>query len=379
MRFATRAVHSGQISTGDVKSVSPPIFQSSTYEWSDVNDEPAFNYSRYQNPNRQSLEETVAELEGGRYAVGFGSGMAAIAAAFGIAKAGDHVLVANDIYGGTLNYARQVLPDMGIEVGRFDALEPDSILLNAQPNTRLLIFETPTNPTLKVADIQAICDEAHQMGLTTIVDNTFATPYLQNPLALGADVVVHSATKYLGGHSDVVLGVAVTSDIDLQSRLYRHAKVSGAVPSPFDCWLVQRGIRTLAARMRVAQENATAIAEFLSSHSRVHAVHYPGLDSHPGHDLAKRQMRGFGAMLAAEIGDFPDDFQRFVEKLKIFAYAASLGSVESLVSWPPALSHASLSEEERLASGIKPNLIRFSIGLEDTADLLEDIRQALEV
>ncbi|MFN8220627.1 MAG: aminotransferase class I/II-fold pyridoxal phosphate-dependent enzyme [Fimbriimonadales bacterium] len=377
MRFATRAIHGGNLEFGSAKPVSPPIFQSSTYVWDGLLEEPAYVYSRDQNPNRQALEETVASLEGAKHAVAFGSGMAAISAAFGIARVGDHVLVSGDIYGGTISVSNQVLPDHGIEVGVFDALRPESIREMAKPNTKLLIFETPTNPTLRIADIAAIVAAARELGIVTVVDNTFATPYLQNPLAFGVDIVVHSATKYLGGHSDVVLGVAATNDDAFRDRLYRNAKVSGAVPGPFDSWLVLRGIRTLSARMRVHMENATAVAEYLSKHPKVAKVHYPGLPGHPGHELAKLQMRGFGGMLSAEIGSGREDVESFVKRTRLFKYAASLGGVESLVSWPPKLSHEMLSEAERLERGIPPNFLRFSIGLEDKDDLLEDLAQAL--
>lgn len=377
MRFATRAIHGGNLEFGSAKPVSPPIFQSSTYVWDGLLEEPAYVYSRDQNPNRQALEETVASLEGAKHAVAFGSGMAAISAAFGIARVGDHVLVSGDIYGGTISVSNQVLPDHGIEVGGFDALRPESIRAVAKPNTKLLIFETPTNPTLRIADISAIVAAARELGIVTVVDNTFATPYLQNPLAFGVDIVVHSATKYLGGHSDVVLGVAATNDDAFRDRLYRNAKVSGAVPGPFDSWLVLRGIRTLSARMRVHMENAMAVAEYLSKHPKVAKVHYPGLPGHPGHELAKRQMRGFGGMLSAEIGSGREDVESFVKRTRLFKYAASLGGVESLVSWPPKLSHEMLSEAERLERGIPPNFLRFSIGLEDKDDLLEDLAQAL--
>lgn len=371
MRFATRAIHSGQIATGELKPVSPPIFPSSTYRWDGIDAEPEMTYSRYQNPNRQALEETVAELEGGRYAVAYASGLGAMAGALNLARHGEQILVASDVYGGTAALG-QLLTEQGMNVTTFDALDPDTILLNAQPNARVLVSESPTNPTLRVADIQAVCDEAHQLGLTVVFDNTFATPYLQNPLSLGVDVVIHSATKYLGGHSDVLLGLAVTNDLELSQKLERHAKYAGASAAPFECWLVQRGVKTLPARMRVAQENALLVAEFLAERM---AVHYPGLPDHSQHDLAKRQMRGFGAMLAAEL---PGDVRDFVARLKLFAYAGSLGGVESLVSWPPLLSHANLSPDERLARGIPDNLLRFSIGLEDPEDLIEDLRQALE-
>jgi len=377
MRFATRAIHGGNLEFGSAKPVSPPIFQSSTYVWDGLLEEPAYVYSRDQNPNRQALEETVASLEGAKHAVAFGSGMAAISAAFGIARVGDHVLVSGDIYGGTISVSNQVLPDHGIEVGVFDALRPESIREMAKPNTKLLIFETPTNPTLRIADIAAIVAAARELGIVTVVDNTFATPYLQNPLAFGVDIVVHSATKYLGGHSDVVLGVAATNDDAFRDCLYRNAKVSGAVPGPFDSWLVLRGIRTLSARMRVHMENAMAVVEYLSKHPKVAKVHYPGLPGHPGHELAKRQMRGFGGMLSAEIGSGREDVESFVKRTRLFKYAASLGGVESLVSWPPKLSHEMLSEAERLKRGIPPNFLRFSIGLEDKDDLLEDLAQAL--
>jgi cystathionine beta-lyase/cystathionine gamma-synthase len=376
MREATLAVHSFGEAHGNAP-VSDAIHPSTTYLWQGFEDEPKWIYSRYSHPNREALESAVAALEHARFAVAFGSGMAGIAASLEVAKAGDHVLIADDIYGGTYSLGQEVLPRHGIQVGSFDSLDPESVARNALPNTRCLIFEGPTNPTLRIPDIAAICEEARKRGILSIFDNTFATPILQKPLLLGADVVCHSTTKYLGGHSDVLGGVVATSDESVRDVLLQQAKLTGGVPSPFDCWLVCRGMKSLVARLRMQCDTAAQVAAYLARHPKVRHVNYPGLASHPGHDLARKQMSGFGAMLSFDVAGTPEDAMNCGKKLRIIKTAASLGGVESLISYPVKLSHAGLTEEQRVARGIPPTLLRLSIGLEDPEDLMEDLDLAL--
>lgn len=375
MRPATLAIHAGA-PEGPNSPLVAPIVTSSTYHWDSFEDPPHYEYSRYGNPNREALERTVAALEGAKFAVAFSSGMAALTAASELVHVGDHVLVAQDIYGGTFTLGEKILPRHGVEVSSFDPTIPGAFAEAIRPSTKLAFFESPTNPTLRLVDIKAIADVAEMRCVTTVVDNTFATPLLQNPLALGIDIVVHSTTKYLGGHSDVVGGVAATNSEEIHSRMLAYAKAAGGVPSPFDCWLVSRGIKTLPARMRVVQENAARLAQFLSTHPQVHRVDYPGLETHPGHDIAKRQMKGFGGMVSFVLEDAKAAI-RCAKNFKLVSLAASLGGVETLVSYPPVLSHKMLSEEQRRARGIEPGLLRVSVGLEDSDDVIEDFDQAL--
>lgn len=377
MRESTLAVHSGSTEGSNVP-VSLPIYLSSTYTWDSYETEdPKWIYSRYSHPNREAVEEAVANLEGAKHALAFASGMAAINAALELAQAGDHVLIAEDIYGGTYNLGQKVLPRHGIEVGYFDATCPDAFNQSVKANTRVVIFESPTNPTLQIADIAAIARQAKERGITSVFDNTFATPILQKPLQHGIDVVCHSSTKYLGGHSDVVGGVVATSDDNLYDQLLSYAKIAGGIPGPFDCFLVSRGIKSLVPRLRMICDTAMQVARFLDRHLKIRRVDYPGLESHPGHELAKRQMKGFGGMLSFDIDGSPEDAMKFGTKCKLVRMAASLGGVETLITYPPKLSHAMLSGEERLRRGITPTLLRLSIGLEDPEDLIEDLDQAL--
>ncbi len=362
-------------STGPVMT---PIYLSSTYKWDSFEHEPEdWIYSRAGNPNRDELERTVAALEGGKHGIAFGSGMAAIAAAAEVAESGDHLLVAEDIYGGTYSLSKGFLPRHGIEISYFDSKHPETIAEKIRPNTKALVFESPTNPTLQLCDIGEIVSEAKRFGLITVFDNTFATPVLQKPLSFGVDIVCHSTTKYLGGHSDVVGGVAVMNDDSLHSLLFSANVNIGGVPGPFDAWLVARGVKSLVPRMRMHCENAGRVADFLSEHSKVSKVNYPGLPDHPGHGLAKKQMKAFGAMLSFEIAGSPHEAMTFGKRCKIFKMAASLGGIESLLAYPTKMSHYGLTEEERLNRGIPPTLLRVSIGIEDADDLIEDLDQAL--
>lgn len=378
MRFSTAAIHAGDEPGDPLGASVKPIYQSSTYRWESLDQEPPFMYARYGNPNREALERTLAALENARFGVCFGSGMAAVSAALSLAKVGDHVLIAEDIYGGTFNLGTRVLPRNGVEVSFFNSLTPGGLEAAARPNTRLAVFESPTNPTLRIADIAGVASEASSKGITTVFDNTFATPFLTRPLDLGVDVVVHSTTKYLGGHTDVTGGAALTNDPAIHAHLLETLKTVGGVPEPFASWLTLRGVKTLSPRMRMHCDNAATVAAYLAGHPKIERVHYPGLPDHPQRDLAARQMGGrYGGMLAFEVAGGREAAFAFAERTRVMHIAASLGGVESLLSYPPLFSHAGLTEEQRLARGIPPNLLRASIGLEDPEDLIEDLAQAL--
>lgn len=377
MKFATRAIRVAQDPDRQYGAVINPIWQSATFAWESLDDIPQFDYTRVANPNRDSLEKVIAALENGQFCTCFGSGMAAIVAAFSLLRAGDHVLVASDIYGGTFRVAEKLLPRQGILVETFDSSRPESIREVAGPATKLLIFETPSNPNLRVADIAAVVAVARELGIVTVFDNTFASPALQRPLDLGVDIVVHSTTKYISGHSDIIGGALVTNDEGIAAHVFEYAKTVGAVPSPFDCWLTLRGLKTLSVRMQRHCDNALALARYLESHPKVASVTYPGLPSHPDHAVAARQMSGFGGMIAFEVAGSPEDAKRVAEATRIFLLAESLGGVESLIGYPPLMSHATMTEEERLSRGIPPTMLRLSVGIEDIDDLIADLDQAL--
>jgi cystathionine beta-lyase/cystathionine gamma-synthase len=377
MKFATKALRVGQDLEGRFKPVIPPIYQSATFGWDNLDKLPPYDYTRCGNPNKGILEQVIAALENGKHCVCFSSGMAAIQAALGLLQAGDHFLMASDIYGGTHRMAHSLLPRQGISCTEFCAHEPLCLKDHVQENTKLVIFEGPTNPNLRVVDIAAIASEAKKLGLITVFDNTFASPYLQNPLDLGVDVVVHSTTKYISGHSDVVGGAIITNDETKHNFFFEFLKTVGSTPSPFDNWLSLRGVKTLAVRMRAHCENAQAVADYLDQHPKVKKVHYPGLLSHPDHKLAKRQMRGFGGMVAVEFNSV-EDAKKVAESTRVFLLAESLGGVESLVAYPPLMSHATMSEAQRLERGIPPTMLRLSVGIEDPEDLIADLDQALQ-
>jgi cystathionine gamma-synthase len=377
MRFATKAIRVGQEPDPKFRAVIPPLFQSATFAWEDLDHIPPVDYTRCANPNRQSLEQVIAALENGKHCVAFSSGMAAISASFSTLSQGDHLLMATDIYGGTFRLADKVLPKQGISTTQFCAHDPFSIKDAVLPNSKMLIFETPTNPNLRVSDIAAVASVAKECGLLVVFDNTFASPALQNPLDLGVDVVVHSTTKYISGHSDVIGGAVVTNDSNFHDELFEWSKAIGAVPSPFDCWLSIRGVKTLGCRMERHCANAQKVAEFLETHPKVSRVHYPGLLTHPDHRVAKKQMKGFGGMLAFEVLGGEAQARVVAESTQLFLLAESLGGVESLIGYPPLMSHATMTPEQRLANGIPPNLLRLSVGVEDSEDLLEDLDQAL--
>jgi len=378
MRFATKPIRVGQEIEKEHRAVIQPLYQSATFGWTSLSEIPAIDYTRCQNPNRQTLEMIVAALENGAHCTVFASGMAAIMAAFSFLQSGDHLLIASDIYGGTHRVGQKILPKWGVEVTEVDTHDVNGIEAKIRPNTKMIIFEGPTNPNLRIMDIEAVARIAKSNGILSVFDNTFASPYLQNPLDSGIDMVVHSTTKYISGHSDVIGGALVTNSSEIHEAVFEYAKTVGAVPSPFDCWLTVRGLKTLPVRMKQHCENALAVAQYLEAHPKVAKVHYPGLPSHPDHELAKRQMRGFGGMVSFEVEGTGEDACTFAESCDVFLLAESLGGVESLIGYPPLMSHATMTEEQRLEKGIPPTLIRLSVGIEDVEDLIEDIAKALD-
>lgn len=377
MRFETRAIHEGQPPDPATGAVTVPVFQTSTYEQDAIGKPRGFEYSRTGNPTRQALEQALASLEGGAHGLAFASGLAATAAVLQLLRPGDRVVAGDDLYGGTYRLLEQVYRPWGLEVEYVDAGSAEAVAAAARPGTRLVWVETPTNPLLKLVDIAAVAAVAREAGALLAVDNTFASPYFQRPLELGADLVVHSSTKYLGGHSDVIGGAAITNRPETHRALAFVQNAAGAVPGPWDCWLILRGLKTLAVRMRAHERNAQRLARALEVHPAVARVFYPGLPSHPQHALAARQMSGFGGMVSLELKGGFAAVERFVERLKLFTLAESLGGVESLVCYPPRMTHAALPPEERARRGIRDSLVRLSVGIEDGDDLEEDVRAAL--
>jgi cystathionine gamma-synthase/cystathionine gamma-lyase len=376
MKFATRAIHVGQGADPATGATIVPIYQTSTYTQTRVGEHKGFDYSRTINPTRLALERQLASLEGARFGSAFASGMAATTAVLGLLSAGDHVVVTDDLYGGTYRLFSRVLERYGLEFTYVDMRDLDAVRSAVRPATKLFWVETPTNPLLKIVDIAAIA-ALRSADQIVAVDNTFATPYFQQPLALGAQIVVHSTTKYIGGHSDVVGGIAITDDAGLDEKIRFLQNAAGGVPGPSDAWLTMRGAKTLALRMREHARNAQIIADFLESRADVARVHYPGLRSHPQHELAKRQMSGFGGMLSMEFAD-PRRAMEFAGRLKYFSLAESLGGVESLISHPGRMTHGSIPAADRERRGIGDGLLRLSVGIEDISDLLDDLRQALD-
>ncbi len=378
MRFSTAAIHVGQEPDATTGATIVPIYQTSTFTQSMPGEHLGYEYSRSGNPTRTALEKVLASLEGGKHGLAFASGLAAETAVLSLLRPGDHIVAAEDLYGGTIRLLRRVFEPLGISSTFVDAGSLDSLRAAISPSTRMLWVETPSNPLLNITDICEAAAIAHEAGAPLVVDNTFATPYLQRPLEFGADIVVHSTTKYAGGHSDVVGGAVVTSDDDLAEKIAFYQNAAGAVPGPFDCWLVLRGLKTLSLRMRTHSSNAAAIAERLGADPAVESVYYPGLATHPGHDLAARQMDSFGGMVSVRLAGGGSAARAFLGEMKLFSLAESLGGVESLASLPAAMTHASVPEEERTRRGIDDALVRLSVGIEDIEDLLVDIDQALE-
>jgi cystathionine gamma-synthase len=374
MRFETRAIHAGQEPEPAYGSVNVPIYQTSTYAQEAVGKHKGYDYARTGNPTRTVLETAIAALEEGYGGLCFASGMAAESTFFCLLKTGDHVVVADDVYGGTYRLVARVLaPAMGIEFDTVDLTDLDALKNSLRDQTRVVWVETPTNPLLKIIDIAAVAEIAHAAGAWCVVDNTFASPYLQQPIKLGADAVIHSATKYLGGHSDVVGGAIVTTTAEMQERLAFLQNSVGAVPGPQDCFLVLRGLKTLALRMEAHSRNATKVAEFLAGHHNVKRVYYPGLSSHPGYEVAARQMRAFGGMVSFETPD-EDTALEVCRKTRLFFLAESLGGVESLIEHPGRMTHASVAGSPL---EVPANLVRLSVGIEHPDDLVEDLAQAL--
>ncbi len=377
MRFDTKAIHAGQHPDPSTGAIMPPVYLTSTYVQRAPGEHQGYEYSRTHNPTRDALERNLAGLESASHGIVFASGMAAETALMQTLRSGDHVVCGRDVYGGTYRVFDKVFTRFGLSFTHINVFDLDEIEPAIRPNTRFLWLETPSNPMLAITDIVAACEIAHARGVQVIVDNTFATPCLQRPLELGADAVVHSATKYLGGHSDVVGGAVVTSDDALAEHLRFIQNAAGAILGPMDSFLVLRGTKTLGVRMRQHCANAERIARFLEEHDAVSRVIYPGLESHPGHAVAKRQMSGFGGMISFVLEGGDERNVRFTSKTKVFSLAESLGGVESLVCLPTAMTHASIPAEERAKGGFPDALVRLSVGIEDVDDLLEDLEQAI--
>ena len=378
--FGTKAVHAGVSPDPTSGAIMTPIYQTSTYVQAAPGQHKGYEYARTQNPTRDALQASLAALEGGKYGICYSSGLAAMDAVIKLMQTGDEVLCANDLYGGSYRLLVRVYGPMGIKSKYIDMTDMELVKNSITPQTKLIWLETPTNPTLQILDIKTICKIAQQHNIPVCVDNTFASPYLQNPLALGATIVHHSITKYIAGHSDVIMGGLVTNDETIAERLKFLQNASGAVPGPQDCFLVLRGIKTLHIRMDRACENAMKLARYLKQHPKVGRVMFPGLEDHPQHQLAKSQMRGFGAMISFDLKD--DSLEKATKVLSgthLFSLAESLGGVESLIGHPASMTHASIPREQRLASGLTDSLIRLSVGIETYEDLQSDIESALKL
>lgn len=377
MKRKTKLIHGGVAGDPQTGAVSVPIYQVSTYKQDGIGRHKGYEYSRTGNPTRHGVEELIKDLEGGTAGFAFGSGMAAITAVVMLLNSGDHMILTDDVYGGTFRVITKVLSRFGIQYSFVDSSSIEQVEKAIGKNTKAIFIESPTNPLLKITDIQAVSGLAKKHQLLTIVDNTFATPYWQNPLELGADIVLHSATKYLGGHSDVVAGLVVVNHPKLAEELHFIQNSTGAILGPHDSWLLMRGMKTLGVRMEEHEKNAMVIAGFLQQHPAAAKVYYPGLETHPGHQTAKKQSRGFGGMLSFDVGS-GEKAKRLLQKVKLFTLAESLGAVESLISLPAKMTHASIPAERRAELGITDGLVRISVGLEDSEDLIEDLTQGLE-
>jgi len=373
--FSTRAIHAGQRPDPTTGTIMPPIHQTSTYAQEALGVHKGYEYARSKNPTREALERNVANLEGAKHGFAFSSGMGCFDTLMKLFRAGDHLVIGSNVYGGTFRLVDKIIQHYGIAISWVDTRDPQRIEDAMRPNTRGLILETPTNPLMHLTDLAAASAIAKKAGALTIVDNTFASPFFQNPLALGADIAWHSSTKYLNGHSDLLGGVAVMNDDALAARVQFAQNSGGAVPGPMDAWLTLRGTKTLALRMRAHDANGRAVAQWMADRVGAERVFYPGLASHPQHELAKRQMRGFGGMVSCETGS-RENADTIVRRFRLFTLAESLGGVESLVCQPAGMTHASIEPARRLEIGITDGLLRFSVGVEDIEDLLEDLEQA---
>ena len=379
LHFNSKTIHGGQQPDKGYRAVMPPVYLTSTYAQSSPGDHQGYEYSRTHNPTRTALEASLASIENGKHGFCFGSGMAAIDAVVKLLSPGDEVISTNDLYGGSYRIFTKIFQDLGIVFHFVDMQDPANVAAKINVKTKLIWVETPTNPMMNVVDITAMSRLVEDRDIYLAVDNTFASPYLQQPLSLGADIVMHSATKYLGGHSDVILGALVVRDTSLAERLSFIQNASGAVCGPLDAFLVLRGIKTLHVRMQRHCENGEKIARFLADHPAIDRVYWPGFESHPNHEVAKRQMNGFGGMISfVQQNDSLEKATQTLEKLKLFTLAESLGGVESLVGHPASMTHASIPKAEREKSGVVDGLIRLSVGIEDNDDLIADLKQALE-
>jgi len=379
MKFATKAIHEGVEPDSATGAIMTPIYQTSTYVQDGVGNHKGYEYSRTLNPTRHALEKNIAAIENGNYGACFGSGLAAIDCVIKMLNPGDEVISTNDLYGGSYRIFKTIFEKYGLVFHFVDMTDLSKIQEKINERTRLIWVETPTNPMMNIIDIEAVAVLSKRCGALLCVDNTFATPYLQTPLDLGADIVMHSVTKYLGGHSDVVMGALVTKEEALAKEIYRIQNSSGAVTGPMDSFLVLRGIKTLHLRMDRHCENGEKVAYFLKDHPRIDKVYWPGFPSHPNHEVASKQMRGFGGMISFTLkGNRLEDALQIVKKVRIFSLAESLGGVESLIGHPATMTHASIPKEEREKSGVVDSLIRLSVGVEDVSDLMEDLRCALD-
>jgi cystathionine gamma-lyase len=378
MKFATKTIHAGQPSEPETGALVAPIFQTSTYEQEAPGQDKGFSYSRTNNPTRERLEEVIASLENVQYAAAFSSGIAAENAVLqAYLRPGDEIVIPRDVYGGTYRILNKVFQPIGVVIRQIETENLDVVTKTVNEKTRFVWIESPTNPRLQINDIAAIAKIAHARGALVVVDNTFATPYFQQPFELGADIVIHSVTKYLAGHSDVIMGAALAKDAKIFEPIKFLQNATGAVPSPFDCWLTLRGIKTMELRMQRHDENASAIANALNSNPMVRRVYYPGLTTHPGHDIAKRQMTGFGGMVSFELDGAMDEVVSFVSSRKYFTLGESLGGVKALICHPATMTHASIPAEARADLGLSDSLIRLSPGCESTQDLVEDLLEGL--
>ncbi len=376
MGFSTDAIHAGQTPDPTTGAVITPIYQTSTYAQYELGKSTGFEYARTHNLTRQSLEKNIAALEKGKYGIAFASGLAATHALMSLVKAGDHIVISNNVYGGTYRLYELNMKNYGLDFTWVDSTDLNNIQDAIRPNTKIIYVETPTNPMLNITDLKGVAAIAKKNNLISVCDNTFMSPYFQNPLTFGIDIVIHSTTKYLNGHSDIIGGILITSDEKIYERLRYIQNAAGGVPSPFDCWLVLRSTKTLAVRMKQHEENAKQFAKFLNDSGYAKRVIYPGLKNHPQHELAKKQMRGFGGMVSADFGTI-ENAKKVLNGVKLFTLAESLGGVESLISHPASMTHASVPKVEREKMGLTESLVRFSIGIEDIEDLIADVEQAL--
>ena len=377
MKFSTKAIHAGQEPDPTTGAVMTPVYLTSTYVQEGFGRNKGFEYSRVSNPTRTALEKNIASLEGGNEGMAFASGMAAIDSVFRLLLPGDHTIVTNNVYGGTFRIAKTVLEPYGLRFDFVDTSDLTAVAKARKPNTKMIFVETPTNPTMDITDLSAIARFARAHHLLSVVDNTFATPFLQRPMEFGIDIVLHSVTKYLNGHSDMLGGIVVTNLREISEKLRFSQKAVGAVMSPFDAWLCLRGTKTLSVRMKQHCENATIVAQWLSTQKKIQKVNYPGLRSHPHYALARRQMSGFGGMISFDLGGLKNA-KKFLRRLHVCSLAESLGGVETLISHPATMTHASVPHAERTRNGVTDGLVRISVGIEDVEDIIDDLKQALK-